>query len=281
MQYDLIVRGGTVVTQQGAPSALDIAVTGGRIAALLAPGTPADAAAMLDATGRTVLPGALDVHLHLGHGNDISRPRVASDAISETAAAAAGGITTFIPYLLAAEEHTTYLRRGDRRHRSGQPHRLRLSPDHLDRGSAGRGAALYAPNYGVPSFKIFMNNRGGEGARLGLPDIDDGFLYRLAEACAAQGGMVCPHPENIEVAQYLRRQVMAADPDGNGGLAAWNATRPPFVEADAIQRAARLCRAAGSADLRRPHLLGRGAARRRRRPPGRHRRSPSRPAPIT
>ena len=38
--------------------------------------------------------------------------------------------------------------------------------------------------------KIFMNNRGGEGARLGLPDIDDGFLFRLCESAARHGGMV-------------------------------------------------------------------------------------------
>jgi hypothetical protein len=40
-----------------------------------------------------------------------------------------------------------------------------------------------------------MNNRGGEGARLGLPDIDDGFLFRLCEAVAKrrqrQGFVVC------------------------------------------------------------------------------------------
>ena len=41
---------------------------------------------------------------------------------------------------------------------------------------------------GVPSFKIFMNNRGGEGKRLGLPDIDDGFLFRLCETAAEHGG---------------------------------------------------------------------------------------------
>src|SRR4051794_14182708 len=76
-----------------------------------------------------------------------------------------------------------------------------------------------------------MNNRGGEGKRLGLPDLDDGFLFRLCEAAAAAGGVVCPHPETIELAWVLRERVMRADPDGVAGLAAWNATRPPFVEA--------------------------------------------------
>ena len=70
----------------------------------------------------------------------------------------------------------------------------------------------YAREYGVPSFKIFMNNRGGEGKRLGLPDIDDGFLFRLCEAAAANGGMVCPHPESIELAWVLRPRVMRVRP---------------------------------------------------------------------
>ncbi len=104
----------------------------------------------------------------------------------------------------------------------------------------------YVGDYGVPSFKIFMNNRGGEGARLGLPDIDDGFLFRLCEAAAASGGMVCPHPETIEIAWVLRDRLKKQDPDGKGGLATWNGTRPPFVEADAVQRAAYLSDIAGA-----------------------------------
>ena len=39
---------------------------------------------------------------------------------------------------------------------------------------------------------------------------------------------------------------MAADPDGKGGLAAWNNSRPPFVEAEAVHRVATLARQAGA-----------------------------------
>lgn len=245
MDFDLIIHGADVATPGAAPEPLDIAISGGRIAALAAPGTALPARRRIDATGKLVLPGALDVHLHLGHGNDISRPRAASDAMSETAAAASGGITCMIPYILAAEEHSTFLPEvieitGAGAHVDFSYHLIVSTEEQL------AAVPRYVSDFGIPSFKIFMNNRGGEGARLGLPDIDDAFLYRLAEACAEHGGLLCPHPENIEVAQYLRQKVMAADPEGRGGLAAWNATRPPFVEADAIQRAARLCAAAGS-----------------------------------
>ena len=57
----------------------------------------------IDITGLTVFPGVVDAHLHLGHGKDIARPRIAGDAAQETAAAAGAGITTFIPYLMATE----------------------------------------------------------------------------------------------------------------------------------------------------------------------------------
>ena len=111
---------------------------------------------------------------------------------------------------------------------------------------SSQASPRYVRDYGAPSFKIFMNNRGGEGARLGLPDIDDGFLFRLCEAAAENGGMVCPHPETIEIAWVLRDRLKASDPEGHGGLKTWNATRPPFVEADAVQRAAYVAHTAGA-----------------------------------
>ena len=243
--FDLLITNGLVITPGNDPAPLDIAVKDGKIAAVMEPGTAVEAKETLDAGGKTVMPGALDVHVHLGHGNEISRPRAASDAASETAAAASGGVTTFIAYLLAAEEHSTIFDDVVATTEAGARvdfgyHLIISTEDQL------ANVPKYVSDYGVPSFKIFMNNRNGEGKRLGLPDIDDAYLFRLAEACASHGGMVCPHPESIEVAHYLREKVMKDDPEGKGGLATWNATRPPFVEADAIQRASRLCRSAGS-----------------------------------
>ena len=191
----------------------------------------------LDAKGLTVMPGAIDVHLHLGHGKDISRPRVPDDAAHETAAAVSGGVTAFIPYLMATEPFETIFEGVREVTEAGSRidfgyHFIISTEEQL------AGVPRYATEYGAPSFKIFMNNRGGEGSRLGLPDIDDGFLLRLCEAAAASGGMVCPHPETIELAWVMRKRAQAADPNGTGGLATWNASRPPFVEADAVQRAA-------------------------------------------
>ena len=245
MRFDLIIRGGTVVLPQTDGVAADVAISGEKIAAVLTPGTAVDADETLDAAGKVVLPGVIDVHLHLGHGKDIARPRVPEDAATETAAAAIGGVTTFIPYLMATEPFETLFDEVKDVTQAGA--RIDFGYHFIISTEAQlAGVPRYAREFGAPSFKIFMNNRGGEGARLGLPDIDDGFLLRLCEAAADNGGMVCPHPENIEAAWVLRNRLMKQDPDGRGGLRAWNATRPPFVEADAVQRAGLFARETGA-----------------------------------
>jgi dihydroorotase (multifunctional complex type) len=244
-RFDLLIAGGEAILPGSGRTQCDIGVADGKIAAILRPDSGATADRVIDAGGLAVLPGLIDVHLHLGHGKDISRPRVPEDASQETAAAVTGGVTCFIPYLMATEpfedifEDVVGVTEAGARIDFGY-HFIISTEDQL------AAAPRYAREFGAPTFKIFMNNRNGEGARLGLPDIDDGFLYRLCEAAAANGGMVCPHPENIEVAQMLRKRVKEADPDGKGGLATWNDSRPPFVEADAVQRAVLLAARAGA-----------------------------------
>jgi N-acyl-D-aspartate/D-glutamate deacylase len=62
---DVLIRGGTVVDGTGAPArAADVAVEDGRIVDLLAPGTAAEAAEIIDAGGRLVTPGFIDMHTH-------------------------------------------------------------------------------------------------------------------------------------------------------------------------------------------------------------------------
>ena len=107
MAFDLVVRGGTVVLPETDGVAADIAISKGRIAAVLEPGVDVQAREVLDVGGRTVLPGVIDVHLHLGHAKDIARPRVPDDAAVETAAAAVGGVTTFLPYLMDTDPFET------------------------------------------------------------------------------------------------------------------------------------------------------------------------------
>ena len=243
-KIDLRLAGGTVLLPDAGLTQADILIADGRIAAVTAPGSGGAAAETVAVTGLTVLPGAVDAHVHLGHGADISRPRVPSDAASETGAAAIGGVTCIIPYVMGAEPYAGIFNELVAVTEAGARIDFGL---HFVIATDDQLAEL--PGYiarGVPTAKLFMNLRGDEGARLGLPGTDDGFLFRLLETLAAHGGMLCPHPENIEVAWVLRDRVMAADPEGERGLATWNDTRPPFVEADALSRACYFGRITGA-----------------------------------
>ena len=184
MMFDLAIVGGEVALPGRDPERMTIAVANGKIAALLSSAEIVEAKRILDVAGLLVLPGVLDVHLHLGHGKDIARPREARDAEVETAAAASGGVTTFIPYLMATEPFEQIFQ--DVCDVTGRaPRSTSVITSSSRRSNSSPGVPSYAAEYGAPSFKIFMNNRGGEGKRLGLPDIDDGFLFRLCRACRA------------------------------------------------------------------------------------------------
>jgi dihydroorotase len=88
-QYDTLIRGGTLVSATGRTTA-DIAISDGRIAAIVAPGTPLEATTTIEAAGRHVLPGAIDVHSHHREPGFTRK----EDIISATSACAAGGVTT-------------------------------------------------------------------------------------------------------------------------------------------------------------------------------------------
>jgi dihydropyrimidinase len=233
-----------LVVLPGGLVAADVLVAGGRIAAIAAPGAGGDAAEVVDCTGLVIVPGAIDAHIHLGHGSDIARPRVPADAASETGAAAMGGVTCILSYVMSADPHL---------HAFDDLIAVTTAGARVDFGFhfviATEAQLAELPDLiarGAPSAKLFMNIRGNEGARLGLPGTDDGFMYRLLEVLAAGNGVLCPHPENIEIAWVLRDRMLAADPEGKGGLTTWNATRPPLVEAEALQRILMLSRSTGT-----------------------------------
>jgi dihydropyrimidinase len=227
---DLRLSGATVVLPGGCQRC-DLLIHEGVIAGVISPGADAPAAETLDVSGRHVLPGVVDAHVHLA--DDITFPKTPEEVRPETAAAAAGGITTLIAYLMTAEPYDDAF-----------PVALRtMEADaavdfgfHFCISTREQLEALghYVADLGVSSFKFFMNFRTDEGERLGLPGNDDGFLFELLEAAAAHGAIVNPHAENADLIKLLARRGAL---EGEGSpLELWDRSRPGYVEAEALQR---------------------------------------------
>ncbi len=99
MAYDKIIKGGTVVTPVGTVKA-DVAIKREKIAAI-GKGLAADsdgAARIIDAKGHLVIPGVIDVHVHLDlpFGGTVST----DDYVTGHRAGARGGVTTTIDFAI-------------------------------------------------------------------------------------------------------------------------------------------------------------------------------------
>jgi dihydroorotase len=87
--FQLAVTGGTLVSATGRHRA-DIGIRDGRVAAIVAPGTSLEADRTINAAGKHVLPGLVDVHTHHREPGYTEK----EDIITATASCAAGGVTT-------------------------------------------------------------------------------------------------------------------------------------------------------------------------------------------
>ena len=226
--YDTVVKNGRVVIPEEGIQSVTIGIRGGKVAALLAPSEEAEGKVIIDAKGLHVLPGVIDPHVHLGFGDP------ETDFYTESRAAAIGGVTTLLSYLMTTkpydDEFKFYKEHGEEQSIIDFGlHAVACTDVHQQE------LQKYVKEYGITSYKFFMSFRGSEGEYLGISPIDDGFMYEfLAELGKLPRTVACIHTENIEVVWRLRKQLMDA---GRDDLAAWAESRPAFVEAEATLRA--------------------------------------------
>lgn len=238
MSFDTVIRHGTVVFPHRGEQPADIGIRDGRITAILSPGEPvAEAGDEIDASGLHVFPGLIDVHLHFGMAEPVTEYQ------SETFYAAQGGVTTAVAYFLSSAPYTELFATAKaeceaRAHVDFAFHFSACAEPHITE------MERYVKEFGVTSFKYFMNFKGEEGRYMGLDGTDDGFFHDLLLESARIGKpMIVCHTENIEIVSRIRRRVQS---QGKASFKDYCESKPPITEAENLVRAAYLAQKTGA-----------------------------------
>src|SRR5215813_5164179 len=232
---DLIVRNGTLVIPGVGEIKADVGIADGKIVVLGA-NLAQSAAEVYDATGRTVLPGVFDPHIHLGNEQSYE-----SEAETETRAAILGGVTMVGIFLRSLED--SYFQHlpafckamNERSYVDSVFHPQIFSEQQIEEIPG------YAEQYGIRSFKFYMS---------GIPGIvksvtDDVLLHGFrAVASLGSDAVACVHCETGALIDKARSELKMRKPEGT--LADWEDAHPAVAEALAIQTALYLAKIAGA-----------------------------------
>jgi len=278
MNDDLIIKNVRVVRPgAGAPLDADIGVKDGRFSRI-APNLPAtEAKAVYDGRGRLAFPGVVDAHMHAG----IYAP-LKEDAVSESRAAAQGGVTSMLNYFRTGQY---YLNRGGP-YAKFFPEVLKASKGrfHVDYGYHLapmdsvhlREIPMLVSKHGVASFKIFMfygshglHGRSDDQRRFLMIGKDERydvahfeFVMRAVQAArerfpekAAQISLSL-HCETAEIMTAYTKRI---ERSRLKGLAAYHAARPPHSEGLAVFIAAYLANETALPNINLLHLSSKKA----------------------
>jgi len=238
MKLDTIIQGGRLVTA-GETTEAELGICGEKIVAIgkdLAE-TQANGARVIDAKGRYVIPGGVDVHVHL----DLPFCGTVSsdDYDSGTKAAACGGVTTLIDFAIPYGEETLQ-QAVDNWHARAQGRACVDYSFHLAITNWARQAQDVPQmiEQGIPTFKQFMiyEKEGWQS--------DDAAIFGALEMLRDVGGMLMVHAESSRVLDMLIDRHHNAREMKAHGAHLQTVTRPNFIEAEAIERAIRWTREA-------------------------------------
>jgi len=224
MRWDLLARGGTVVTPDG-PVAADLAVADGVVAAI-GPQLAGTATEEIDARGCHLLPGLVDTHVHFNEPGRTEWEGVATGS----AALAAGGGTLFCDMPLNASPPTLDAAAFDLKAAAFQ---AGSRTDFALWGGIVPGNLPALPELaarGVMGFKAFMSSSGVDD----FAASDDATLWAGMRAAAALRLPVAVHAENDSITTVLAREAVAA---GRMTVRDYLRSRPVVAEVEAIGRA--------------------------------------------
>jgi allantoinase len=225
--YDLLVRGGRLVTPVGAVPG-DLAVADWRIVTIGAE-LEGSAAETIDASGLHIFPGLIDAHVHFNEPGRAEWEGLASGS----RALAVGGGTLFFDMPLNAHPPTISVEAFELKKRAAETSSIvdfalwgGIVPGNLEELEPLVAA-------GAIGFKAFMSNSGIDD----FTASDDYTLYAAMQVAARVGRIVAVHAENEEITAGLAGRAIAA---GRTGARDYLASRPVIAELEAIGRAINL-----------------------------------------
>jgi dihydropyrimidinase len=230
MNFDLVIHGGTLVTASEIFIS-DIGIVDGKIAVL---GRGLRGKQMIDASGKLVLPGAVDPHVHLEMPQGTA---VSSDNFETgTIAAAYGGTTTIIDFVEPEGEQKLVealrLRQGQANGRAVIDFGLHMTIAKVNADTLTQIPEAF--NAGCFSFKTYTIYDGFY--------LDDNEMLEALSAVRAVNGLLIVHAENRHIVDRLQKQFLAAD---KTGPRYHPRSRPSIVEGTAINRVLALAEIAG------------------------------------
>lgn len=240
MSIDLRISGGIVVTPSG-PVVADLLVgDDGRIAGLVAPGVEVAAARELDASGRLVLPGMVDVHVHTREPGYEHK----DDILTTSQQAAAGGVTTMfgMPNLNPPTVDVTTLRDVFDRYTASSIVDWNHNPAPTKFDDIVPMAEM-----GICAYKIYMVVDTGRTyphpAGTGIHD--HGHLLQIMDRIATTGKRFIVHPHDQALMDYIEGEVLARGENTPQGYASAYAAREGVIWDTAIDVVLRLAEASG------------------------------------
>ncbi len=223
-KLDLVIKNGTVATAADV-IACDVGIFDGRVVAL---GEDLDGDEVIDASGKIVMPGGIDAHLHLdqptGDGSVM-----ADDFRTGSISAACGGTTTIIPF--ACQEKGNTIRHAvDDYHARAEGKAVIDYAFHLivtDTTDQVLGQELPALiEDGYTSFKIYMT--------YDALKLNDHQILDILSVARRHGAMAMIHAENSDCIAWLTEKLEQA---GDTAPHFHAASRPAIVEREATHRA--------------------------------------------
>ena len=198
---DLVIIGGLVVTPSGVGK-LDVAVQGEKIAAVYEPGAfEPEAAKVVEASGKIVVPGGIDPHVHIGGPRQPER----SGAEAVSRAAIYGGTTTVLDFANQVPGHDLHHALAEAAARwKGNAYTDYSYHPIFTKGASPTDIAQVPEiiEAGFPTFKVFTTSVRPASPQMVDNHTDFGRLASIMEQIAAHDGLLMVHSEDDEMVRY-------------------------------------------------------------------------------